>query len=224
MKILLASNGKFLTESGYELLGVPKDQINIGYITTASKGARDLGYLERHKQEMTEAGYSFREYDIEGKSKDEILEFFADKNIIHVEGGNTFYLLKAINEGGFREALKTLLDKGLMYVGASAGAYVMCPSIEVASWRTGKDRQFGLEDFTGLNYVPYVLKAHYTDDMEENLREKIPDLKYPIRILRDGQGIYIENGVERFVGTGEELKLELNERKDGPNKSHPGLH
>lgn len=222
MKILLVSNGKFLIEEGYKLLGIPKDKIRIGYITTASKGARSLDYLKRHIQEMARAGYSYEEFDIEGKTQEEILKFFSDKNVIHVEGGNTFYLLKAIRESGFKEALKILLDKGLVYVGTSAGAYVMCPDIEVATW---SDRnRFGVEDLTGLNYVPYYLKAHYTDEMEKDIREKAQNLRHPLRILRDGQGIYVENDENRFVGEGEEIHIKLEKNNDGPNKKTFEIH
>lgn len=219
MKILLASNGNFLIKDGYKSLGIPIDEVRIGYIITASNAARDRDYLERHKQAMTQAGYSFEEFDIEGKSKEEMLKFFADKNVIHVEGGNTFYLLKVIRETGFGEVLKILLDKGLAYVGSSAGAYVMCPTIEVSDWdETGRNR-FGITDFTALGYVPFSLKVHYTDDMKNKVQERMRNLKYPLRILRDGQGIINENGESRFIGEGEEVKLaplgqEINERRN----------
>ena len=138
--------------------------------------------------------------DIEGKSKEEILNFFKDKNIIHIEGGNTFYLLKAIRETGFAEILKKLLSEGKIYIGTSAGAYVMCPTIEVANWNeTGRDR-FDLEDFSALNYVPFVLKVHYKDEMENTVREKMESLKYPLRILKDGQGILVEDDKYTFIG------------------------
>ena len=45
MKLLLASNGGFLIEHGYALLGIPKSEMRIGYVTTASKGVEDLSYL-----------------------------------------------------------------------------------------------------------------------------------------------------------------------------------
>jgi len=38
MKLILASDLSFLFKYGYELTGIPKDQMRIGYITTASKG------------------------------------------------------------------------------------------------------------------------------------------------------------------------------------------
>jgi len=207
MKILLASNGKFLIGQGYKALGISTNEIHIGYITTASKGVENLDYIKRHKEEMKNAGYAFEEIDIEGKSEDEILKFFADKNIVHIEGGNTFYLLKVIKEMGFEKTLKKLLDKGLDYVGSSAGAYVMCPTIEVSKLGRNADRDFGLKDLTSLNYVPFCLKVHYTDDMGASVREIMKTLKYPLRILRDGQGILAENDKYTFMGDGEETKL-----------------
>ncbi len=207
MKILLASNGKFLIEQGYKLLGIPTEQVRIGYITTASKGVEDLDYLDRHKEEMKNAGYSFEEIDIEGKSEKEIFSFFSDKNIVHVEGGNTFYLLKVIREVGFDKILKKLLDKGLAYVGSSAGAYIMCPTIDISTWKTNPRPRYGLKDLTALNYVPFCLMVHYTEDKESIVKEKIENFKYPLRLLRDGQGIFVEDNKYTFIGDGEEVKL-----------------
>src|SRR3989344_4123178 len=187
MKILLASNGKFLIEEGYKLLDIPKDKISIGWVITASKGVEKLDYLERHKKSMQDEGYKFTEFDIEGKTEDEILNFFTDKNVVHIEGGNTFYLLKVIKEIGFEKTLKKLLEKGLAYVGSSAGAYIMCPTIEVSKFGRNVHRNFGLTDLTALNYVPFSLRVHYTDETEADVRGMMKHLKYPLWILRDGQ-------------------------------------
>ncbi len=200
MKIILASDLSFLLKYGYDLTGISKSEMKIGYITTASKGSRDKTFLEKVKNSMRENHIFFEEIDIEGKSEEEILNFFKNKNVIHVEGGNTFYLLKAIRESGFAEVLKELLNEGKVYIGTSAGAYIMCPTIEVANWNeTGRDR-FGLTDFSALNYVPFVLKVHYKDEAENLVKEKMKTLKYPLRILRDGQGILVENGEYKFYG------------------------
>lgn len=200
MKLILASDQSFLLDRGYKLTGIVKDQMRIGYVTTASKVARGKDFFVQVKDAINVAGYSFEEFDIEGKTIEEMFNFFKDKNVIHVEGGNTFYLLKAIRETGFDQVLRELLDEERVYIGTSAGAYVMCPTIEVADWNTdGKDR-FGLTDFTALNYVPFVLKVHYRDDQAEKVRVHLTSLAYPLRILRDGQGILVENGQFTFVG------------------------
>jgi len=200
MKIILASDLSFLLKYGYDLTGISKPKMKIGYVTTASKATKDKTFFEKVENTILENGYSFEKFDIEGKSRDEMLNFFKNKNVIHVEGGNTFYLLKAIRESGFAEVLKELLNEGKIYIGTSAGAYIMCPTIEVANWNeTGRDR-FGLTDFSALNYVSFVLKVHYKDEAENLIKEKMETLKYPLRILRDGQGILVENGEVRFYG------------------------
>jgi len=207
MKLILASDLSFLIKYGYDLTGIPKDQMKIGYVITASKGDRNKTFFTNIKKAVEDTGYNIKEIDIEGKNKEEIKDFFKDKNIIHIEGGNTFYLLRAIRETGFVSILKELLEEGKVYIGTSAGSYIVCPSIEVADWdKTGKIR-FDVTDFTALNYVPFVLKVHYKDEQEKTVRKGIETLKYPIRILKDGQGMFCEDGNCRFIGDEEEVKL-----------------
>ena len=206
MKIILASDLSFLLKYGYDLTGISKENMKIGYITTAGTVARSP-FLENVKSTIRKEGYYFEEFDIEGKTHDQMRDFFKDKNVIHVEGGNTFYLLKAVRESGFADVLKEELNLGKVYIGTSAGAYIMCPTIEVSSWNENGVERSGVSDFAALHYAPFVLKVHYKDEMSEKIKEKIPALKYPLRILRDGQGIFFEDGKATFVGDGEEVFL-----------------
>lgn len=209
-KIILGSDVTFMLKYGYGLTGIPKDQIKIGYVTTASKGAREFG--QRVKDVIIPSikaqGYYLEDIDIKGKSKDELRNFFKDKNVVHVEGGNTFYLLKAIRETGFDEILKELIDQGKIYIGTSAGSYVMCPTIDVSNWNDETVDRYGVSDFTALSYVPFLLRAHYTDLKKAEVEKRMKTLKYPLRILRDGQGILVEGNKYIFVGDGEEVILD----------------
>lgn len=209
MKLILGSDLTFLLKYGYALTGIQKDQIKIGYVTTASQGARN--FSQRVKDvimpAIKDAGYYFEDIDIVGKSKNELRSFFKDKNVIHIEGGNTFYLLKAIKETGFDEIIKELISEDKIYIGTSAGSYVMCPTIDVSDWSDETVDRYGVSDFTALNYVPFVLRVHYKDDAKELVKEKMKALKYPLRILRDGEGILVEDGKYTFVGDEEEVKL-----------------
>ena len=205
MKLLLASNGKFLIEKGYKLLNIPKDKIHIGYITTASKGVSSVEYIKLHKQMMNGNGYSFEEIDIENKTEKELRQFLKDKNVIHIEGGNTFYLLKAIKESGFDKIIKELLDRGIVYAGTSAGSSIAGPTIEFSSH---VPKGTPIEELKALNLVPFLFKAHYTDDKKEQYLEKIKSIKYPIKLLRDGQGILVEDKKYTFIGDGKEVKLD----------------
>ncbi len=89
MKLLLASKEKFLIKEGYSHLDIPKDQLRIGAINTALNPVTDqdyLQYMKEYREEVKSSGIFFEELDIEGKSRDEIIEFFKDKNVIQIFG------------------------------------------------------------------------------------------------------------------------------------------
>jgi peptidase E len=208
MKLILGSDYTFLLKYGYNLTRISKDEMKIGHITTAYKVSRNnIEFFKGISEIIKENGYNIEDFDIEGKTKEEIKDFFKDKNVVHIEGGNTFYLLKAKRETGFADILKELLDEGKIYIGTSAGSYIMCPTIEVANWNDDGKNKFGINEFTALNYVPFVLKVHYKDKSEELVRENLKTLKYQLHILRDGQGMFCEDGVYKFIGNESETKL-----------------
>ena len=76
MKLILASDLSFLLKYGYDAVGISKDQMRIGYVITASKVARDKTWSENVKKEIFNNNYFFEEFDIEGKTKEEIKSFF----------------------------------------------------------------------------------------------------------------------------------------------------
>jgi len=209
MKIILASKEKFLLDKAYDLFGLSRKELKIGFINTAFKTVEDkdyIQYMEEYFELMASSGIDFKQFDIEGKTEKEILDFFSDRNIIQVSGGNPFYLLKAIRETGFALILKKLLEKGLYYIGCSSGSYIMCPTIEVGGWKLERDR-YGLTDFTALNYVSFLIKCHFTDDLREAMIERAKELKYTLKVLKDDQCFYIEDGKISFFGDSEEVVL-----------------
>lgn len=181
--------------------------MKLAWITTASKGVDDVSYLERHKQKMIELGWNFTEVDIEGKTVETLRNLLKDKDIIHVEGGNTFYLLKAVKESGFDKVIKERIAGGVVYVGSSAGSYIMCPTIEMSTWKPDAKPRYGLTDLTGLNQVPFLLFVHYDPKYKKLLKQAIKKTKYPVKILTDDQALLVKNGKAELIGEGSEIKL-----------------
>ena len=134
----------------------------IAYIITASKKVDRTAYVERHKKAMDELHRTYTEIDITGKSEDELRKILAGYDIVLVEGGNTFYLLKAVRESGFENVIKDLIAHGVVYIGSSAGSYIACPSIVMAEWSNNEFDRCGITDYTAMNLVPFLIKAHYT--------------------------------------------------------------
>ena len=206
-RLLLLSSSRFLNAHP-QVFGVPFRDMKIAYVITASKSVPSIDYLERSRDFFREQGYHFQELDLDGKHKQELHEFLSEFDIVYVEGGNSFYLLKSIRESGFDTVMKELLPKGLIYVGASAGTYVACPTIEMALWRhQDKYDHHGITDVTAMGLVPFLVTAHYKPEYDALLKEKIPKAHYPVRILSDDQALLVEDNEVRLIGEGREVKL-----------------
>jgi len=208
-KLILASNTKFLDIPNLnEHLDVPIQKAKILYITTGANKVDDVSFVERHLERVAERNLNYMSYDIEGKTETEISKTMDNYDIIHMEGGNTFHILKTIYTTNFDKILKRRLDEGMNYIGTSAGSYVMTPSIITATWNDRGFDRCRLEDFTALNYIPFILKAHYTKERRQSILDNAQGLKWPLKILTDNQAIAVNGDNYQLIGEGVEITLE----------------
>ncbi|MEK7174678.1 MAG: Type 1 glutamine amidotransferase-like domain-containing protein [Patescibacteria group bacterium] len=205
--ILLTSAGMNVKEEILKILPKPADQIKVAHVITASKSEKNLSYLEKENQIMRELGFNVENVDIEGKNEKELRVLLDGKDIVYVQGGNTFYLLKHVRASGFDKVVKELIGKGTVYVGVSAGSYIACPTIEMASWKNPDKNTVGLTDLTGLGLVPFLLSVHYKSEYDSILKQEISATNYPVKILTDEQAILVKGNEVKLVGRGEEIKL-----------------
>ncbi len=193
-------------EAVVKILPQPLSALKLAYITTAFKVEENTAFADLDLQVLTELGFQIEEIDIAGKSYAQLKALLSGKDILYVQGGNTFYLLKMIKASGFDRVVKELLGTGVIYIGVSAGTYVACPTIEMATWKKGKE-QHGLTDFSAMNLVPFLISVHYNrEKYREALVEGITKTKYPVRILTDDQALLIKNGAVTLIGMGEEIE------------------
>lgn len=196
-KIILASNSEGITFWKMDMFGLAKDKVKWAYITTAGNDVPDDSYLIRTKKQLDDLGWNYEEMDITDKNEDEVYEMLKDKDAIFMQGGNTFYLLKQALACNFSRVLDKLLAEGKIYVGASAGSYIMCPNIEMSNWKeTDKFNRHGLTDLTALAKVPFQVFCHfnrYTDEQRASIKENAKKSPYKVYFLEDGQAIQIED-------------------------------
>src|SRR3989338_2634333 len=205
--LLLLSSLRLLINGLPPVLGKPWKEFNMAHVITASKGVTGLEYLERNRAFIKKEGYRSEELDLDGKSENELRDILSKKELVYVEGGNSYYLLKSIRESGFDKVVKELLPKGLIYMGGSAGSYVCCPTIEMAAWKHQDRNRFGVSDFTAMNLVPFLLSVHYKPEYNEILKEKISQVKYPVKILTDEQVLMVTDGEVELIGDQNEVVL-----------------
>ena len=199
--LLLSSFRLFINKPSFfqDTFGKPMKDFKMAYVINATKGVTGTGYFERNKKFFAEQGVKYTKVDLDGFKEPELRELLSNFDLVYVEGGNSFYLLKSIRESGFDKVVKGLLPKGLIYMGASAGSYVACPSIEMATWKhQDKYDHCGVTDLTGMGLVPFLVTVHYKPEYEELIKEKIAHANYPVKILTDEQALLVQDGQVRL--------------------------
>ncbi len=74
-------------------------------------------------------------------------------------GGNTFYLLKLLQNKKLMQILASRVKNGTPYIGWSAGSNLACPTI-----RTTNDMPIVQpKNFDALNLIPFQINPHFTD-------------------------------------------------------------
>lgn len=188
---------------------LPKDasQLKLIYIFTATKAASDNAYDKKDRATILEMGFQFEELDIEGKTEGQLREALTGTDIIYMQGGNGFYLLKHIRLSGFDKILPELLNKGVIYFGTSAGTYVACPTIEMHKWKLKQRDDHGVTDLTGMNLVPFLVAVHYDDTYCDVIKEGMSKTTLSTKIITDDQALLIQNGRVSLVGLGNEVSI-----------------
>jgi peptidase E len=211
--LLLTSSGMDMKDEISKLLQKPAYDITVAFITTAAKQEENVDYVKKDWEIMKdEMGFNVEEVDIEGKSEHEVMKLIGIKDIIFVEGGNTFYLLKAMRNCHFEKIIRKLLKEGKVYIGASAGSMVAGKTIKTAGWlgeEYGNKNFVKLRNLKGLNLVPFDIFVHYQPEYAEIIKKKIPFnwQRRKLKILADGQAILIQGREVALIGKGDKIVI-----------------
>lgn len=168
MKLLLISNS---TMAGESYLGWPQQHIKdflqssvkrVLFIPYAGVNLSDKGleaswdlYEAKVSEVFAKLGYEL--YSIH--HQEDPIAAIKEAESIAVGGGNTFHLVYKLHQLGLMNAIKVQVEKGIPYMGWSAGSNVACPSL-----RTTNDMPIvepASFDCTGL--VPFQINPHYLD-------------------------------------------------------------
>lgn len=161
MRLLLISNS---TNAGEAYLDYPKyhirdflgtQSLNCIFIPYAGVTFSFDEYETKVKERFAEVGHNLRSVH----HFDNPVQAIEEADAIVVGGGNTFQLIKMIQDKGLMEAVRNKVLSGTPYVGWSAGSNVCCPTI-----RTTNDMPIlEPESFNSFNLVPFQINPHYTD-------------------------------------------------------------
>lgn len=188
MKIFLTSYaGRVIDKIIPKLLKKP-EELNALFITTASNPYPDHPWVDGDRESLTKHGFSLNDFDLAAKTEDEVRNAVNESDVIFVEGGNTFYLLKYARESGFDKVMKEQTGRDKVYIGASAGSYIATPDIRPTEWKRQKNH-YGITDMTGMGLVPFTVFPHYTDEYKDLVETRKKELKYDLITIKDNEVI-----------------------------------
>jgi dipeptidase E len=204
-RILLLSNstnhgGGFLDHAIDEVVQTIGPGRRVTFVPFAL--ADRAGYVARFRARLAAAGVEVEalEGDLADRRRVEAA------SAVFVGGGNTFRLLRQLQDLGLVAPLAARVREGMPYLGASAGSNVAGPTI-----RTTNDMPIvEPPSFDALGLVPFQINPHYVDPdpgsthmgetREQRLREYLEENDRVVVGIREGAWIEVEGSHGRLGG------------------------
>jgi len=197
MKLLLTSEGWWenpkIGREFLDLVGKNPSEIKIFCVITPKKYIKRNKYILRQLNQFEECKIPSKNvifFKLNRKIRKKDLE---NIDVIFVFGGSAFEYLYGIKKTELDKEIKKFLKKGGVCFGISAGSYVVCPTIEAATWKHQDTNKIGLKNLRALNLVPFLITAHFEPKYRKIIKEAAQKTKYPIIALTDKQAILVKN-------------------------------
>lgn len=163
-------------------------------ITTASLEYKEKDWhIPRLVTELGLLGLSVEFFDFDIQKPEDLYKY----DVIEINGGNPFYLLKAIRNSKGEQVLAEIA-KSKVLIGISAGSVVLQKNIElVYKYSPELNRNVCLSDLRGLGLTEIEILPHYHKYINkfERFEEKAAEYERNnnCRVIRidDGQGIFV---------------------------------
>jgi dipeptidase E len=210
MRLLLISNS---TNPGEPYLNYPKNsiknflgikQVKALFIPYAAVTFSFDLYEEKVSERFREIGHDI----ISIHHFDDPVSAVNEASAIIVGGGNTWKLLKMIQDNNLIEIVRQKVIAGTPYVGWSAGSNVACPTIKT----TNDMPVVEPGTFRAFNFIPFQINPHFLDTnppghagetREQRIEEFIEENQgIFVAGLREGTMLTIDDGRITLQGSG----------------------
>ena len=203
MKLLLTSKGlntQKIKQTFQSLLDKPTESIKV-QILGVNPGLPDFdmnAYADQDRQELVKLGVKpenilFNELDKEPPTG------FNNIDVIIVLGGSGYRYMHHLREHNLHQALKEFVESNKLYMGRSAGALVMGPSVDVGSWGQFTN-DIGLEDTSGFGFVDFITVPHIENRENPELAYEFhKETGHKMIYLTDEQAILVIDDLYKII-------------------------
>jgi dipeptidase E len=193
--LFLASNISFTAaEIAKRYRKIPTNSKLLFIPTAAEPYGDDIAWLDLDREALKSAGFALDEFTVTGQDGKSIKKRLEGAGGVFLTGGNTYYLLMQIRKSGFDRVIRKYVEKGLIYLGSSAGSLVAGPTIETS---LDVNRNAKLKDYSGLLLTHVSVRPHWgSDHFRDRYVEEMARL-YNVRtnmvMLWDNQFLHVKD-------------------------------
>lgn len=183
----------------------PLRELNLVYIPTAADPYDDKWFIEEDRKRLRRMEIKFQEVDVKNTNAKALRSKFSGAEATFVSGGNSFYLMEKSLESGFDKVIKELVNRGVIYIGASAGAAIAGPSLEPIQLLDEADKAPNLKSFNAFGLVDFVILPHYGKEKYrpkyEQIMKDYGNKPYRLIKLTDQQAVIVKGDQYKVVKT-----------------------
>jgi dipeptidase E len=175
----------------------------ITFIPTASIVEEVTFYVHNDKKAFEKLGLIVDELNVTQHSEQEIRNILEKNDYIFISGGNTFYLLQELKNTQAGKLIIDQINKGKLYIGASAGSVILAPNIEYVTKMDDKTKAEKLTSYQSLAVVDFFPLPHHTNPpFKEVVEDIINDFGKRIRLIpiSNTQAIAVKGGTIEIIG------------------------
>lgn len=202
MKLFLTSLAVNTLDKFISLLPRSPKHMSVAFIPTAGDLYAEKPWMDADRQKFINLGFQVVDIDIKQFSKEQLKQKLSAMDIIFVAGGTTTYLLEKVRQSGFDEIIKELVNKGIIYIGSSAGSVLAGPSIEVDRIYDHRNLGKELDSYEGLGLVDFIVLPHADNKKYESVIQQIVKKfgkKYKLQKLDDNQAVLVKDGQVQLI-------------------------
>ncbi|MBI3342885.1 Type 1 glutamine amidotransferase-like domain-containing protein [Candidatus Gottesmanbacteria bacterium] len=203
-RLFLTSSGSAVAQDISKKIGKKSRGMRLAFIDTATEVEEgDKGWLRDDRAALVSVGFDLFDYTLTGKISRHLHDDLAGVDVVFLEGGNQFYLLQQIQQSGFAPVIRALINKGVIYIGSSAGSQVAGPDLYPTYRPDHVKKAPLLKGYQGLGLVNFVVFPHWGSksfkDLYLNFRMMHAyTTKHKIILLTDRQYIRVEGEMYRI--------------------------
>lgn len=203
-RIFLSSSIETTGPAIGQAIGTPEN-FKLAFIDTAGEPEEDKEWIGQDRSGLERAGFNITDYTITDKSEEDIAKDLENFDVIHVNGGDTYYLLIQARKSGFDKWIVEKITKGKkIYIGSSAGSIACAPTTMEAKFFENYDYYEKLKSYEGFNLVDFLVFPHWGSEFFRNkyLNHRM-DIAYKpenkIILLNDWQYVCVEDDKYEIV-------------------------